>query len=133
MPFIQYTSIQEDGSTSVEWTPYPKPKFRFKKAFKPSPPFSIDEEVIAILTEWYTIRGLSVPPDELDACRGADAHNAKEHENQMAAPVQAVKPVYGTPEFWKDWWKKKKAKDEAAAQVLAKAQAEFAKLSTQEA
>jgi len=133
MPFIQYTKPQEDGIQQVEWTPYPKPKFRFKRVPKPSTSFSMDEEAIAILTEWYKVSGLPVPLEEIEACRGADALAAKVHEAQQAAPSEA-KLVYGTPEFWKDYWKKKNAKkaqaDAAAAALLAKAQAEFASRST---
>jgi hypothetical protein len=135
MPFI--TLKNADGSTEqIEWTPYApiKRKFIFKRAKKETNmnPYSIDDEAIAILKEWYVLRGLPVPPEEIEACRSAPV---AEPPVEVAPPP--AKLEYGTPEFWKDWWKRKKEKEAkaqaAAAALLAKAQAEFAALQLKEA
>jgi hypothetical protein len=79
MPFI--TLKKPDGTQEqIEWTPYPKPKFRIKRVQKVSSlnPYSIDEEAIAILKEWYLLRGLKGPSEEeIAACRGTDAAHAQ--------------------------------------------------------
>jgi hypothetical protein len=71
--------------------------------------------------------------EEIAACRGTDdAHAQAECAPQAEVAAQEQQPPakleYGTPEFWKDWCKKKKAKEAKAAELLAKAQAEFAAL-----
>ena len=100
-------------------------KFKAKKSLATVPqeqilptfhpfPITLEEEVTAAVIEWYTSRGLPVPPEELAACKGIDAQQMAEY-NEILATVEATppKPVYGTPEFWKDWWAKKRAKEAA--------------------
>lgn len=134
MPFI--TLKKPDGtSEEIEWTPYKpyKRKYTIKRIQKEPNmnPYSIDDEAIAILTEWYVSRGLTVPPEEIEACRSKPSE-----PSEQAAPPPA-KLEYGTPEFWKDWWKRKKEKEAkaqaSAAALLLKAQAEFAALQLKEA
>ena len=137
MPFLELRSPGSNVVEMIEWTPYeqPKKKFRFNKA-KPQHeqqnPYSIDDEAVAILTEYYALRGLKPSAQEIADCRGVDAVTQAEHETQMAAPPPPIKHVYGTPEFWKDWWSKKKAKEAAAQALLEKAQADFAALKLKE-
>jgi len=80
---------------------------------KPCPKFAITlgEQMEEALTEWYTALGKSVPQDELQICRDTDAAAAAElvTEKMAALTVAPAKPVYGTPEFWKDYWARKKA------------------------
>lgn len=76
-------------------------------------PLTLEEEVVAGVIEWYMALGKPVPPEDLEACRGIDAALKAEVAAQMAAPVAVVAPAYGTPEFWKQWWAKKKAKEAA--------------------
>jgi hypothetical protein len=134
MPYI--TLNKQDGTEEqIEWTPYPRPKFRIKRLQKVGSlnPYSIDEEAIAILKGWYSLNGLNGPSEEeISACRGTDAANAQaEVVAQQQQPP--AKLEYGTPEFWKDWWRKKKEKEAKAAALLQKAQAEFAALQVKEA
>ena len=138
MPYL--TLKTPTGFEQVEWSPYDKPKakFRFKRSKAvASPevnPYSIDDEAVAILTEYYRIHGLKGPSaQEIADCRGTDALAEETHAAQMAAPPPPAKLEYGTPEFWKDWWRKKKEKEAKAAELLAKAQAEFAALQVKEA
>ena len=72
-------------------------------------PMTLEEEVIYLVKEWYEIRGLPVPPEELESCKGIDAQERAEYER--FTKQNTVKPAYGTPEFWKDWWARKKAKE----------------------
>ena len=69
--------------------------------------------------KWYSNKGEGVPMDEANACLKA----IKEEKAQLeadaaalaAAQAEAVKnptkpkAEYGTPDFWKDYWAKKKA------------------------
>jgi len=79
-------------------------------------PVTFEEEVTALVIEWYTSRGLPVPPEDLEACKGLDKQREAEFDAMIrSAEVPAEKPAYGTPEFWKDWWAKKRAKEAAAS------------------
>ena len=94
-------------------------KFKAKKQVLPTFrtfPVTLEEEVTQGVIDWYTSRGLPVPPEDLAACKGIDAQQEAElkklQEATEAAPAP-LKPAYGTPEFWKDWWAKKRAKEAA--------------------
>jgi hypothetical protein len=74
-------------------------------------PITLEEEVLKGVVEWYMARGLPVPQEDLDACKGIDAVAAAEVAAEVAKPAPPPKPAYGTPEFWKEWWAKKRAKE----------------------
>ena len=98
MPSIPYLKTSELYGEVVNWTPYIKPKFRIKRLVKYVEPAN---EALENLLEYYRLKGLVAPPGEVEACK------------QFLEPAQLcvsapLKPVYGTPEFWKDYWKKKK-------------------------
>lgn len=76
-------------------------------------PITLEEEVLAGVIEWYMALGLPVPQEDLDACKGIDAAVAAEAAVEAAKPPPPPKPAYGTPEFWKEWWAKKRAKEAA--------------------
>jgi hypothetical protein len=97
---IPYLPSSEYYGQVEYWSPNPKPKFRLKRIVKYVEPVN---EAVEILTEWYTSKGLPVPAEELEAC--------KQSLEPVLIASASVKPVYGTPEFWKEWWRKKKAKD----------------------
>ena len=83
-------------------------------------PITFEEEVTALVIEWYTSRGLPVPPEDLEACKGLDKQRQAEFDAMIgSSEVPVEKPVYGTPEFWKDWWAKKRAKEASAAAAAA--------------
>ena len=81
-------------------------------------PITLEEEVVAGVIEWYMALGQPVPPEDLEACRGIDAAARAEVAAEMAAPAAVAPPAYGTPEFWKQWWAKKRAKEAAAKAAL---------------
>lgn len=65
------------------------------------------EEVWQLVQEWYAGRLEPVPEEDRTACM-------KMLEEECvpavaAAPAAAPKPAYGTPEFWKAHWAKKRA------------------------
>jgi hypothetical protein len=101
-----------------------KPKvFRAKKRVSPpasatTTPYRSDfeEEVATAVLEWYQSRGLPVPPEDLEACKGL-AKEREDYWKEIDAMCEKMKPKpeYGTPEFWKDYWAKKKAAAAAAA------------------
>ena len=67
-------------------------------------------QVEEILREWHAEHGTTMPAEEYAACREIDAVEAAEAARiERAAAAAAAKPVYGTAEFWKAYWAKKKA------------------------
>ena len=64
------------------------------------------DQVIDNIYEWYMSRGQNVPREDLEACRDIDREVMETH---LLNPEVNSKPAYGTPEFWKMHWQKKKA------------------------
>ena len=64
------------------------------------------DQVIDNIYEWYMSRGQNVPREDLEACRDIDREVMETH---LLNPEMNSKPAYGTPEFWKMHWQKKKA------------------------
>ena len=75
----------------------------------------IAAEMDALMREWYTNLGQTISPEELKICREIDMAEIAEAARIEAAAAVAAKPVYGTPEFWKAHWAKKKAAGTAGA------------------
>ena len=102
--------------SNVESAPLPKKKFVIKKktvdvaVAVPSLALTKGQEVEELVREWYTTRNLPIPPEEIQICRNIDIEEAAAFKKFMEKPID-IKPAYGTPEFWKDYWAKKKAKD----------------------
>lgn len=75
-------------------------------------PASLAEEAWQLVQEWYAARGEPVPEEDRIACMTM-------LEDECAAlPVVGAtphKPAYGTPEFWKAHWAKKRAQKAAHA------------------
>jgi hypothetical protein len=63
-------------------------------------------------------RGQNVPREDLEACRDIDREVMETH---LLNPEMNSKPAYGTPEFWKMHWQKKKAAAAAATPAPPKA------------
>lgn len=70
------------------------------------------DQVIDNIYEWYMSRGQNVPREDLEACRDIDREVMETH---LLNPEMNSKPAYGTPEFWKMHWQKKKAAAPGAA------------------
>jgi len=75
----------------------------------------IAAEMDALMREWYTNLGQTISPEELTICREIDKAEIAEAARIEAAAAVAAKPVYGTPEFWKAHWAKKRAAGTAGA------------------
>jgi hypothetical protein len=74
----------------------------------------IAAEMDALMREWYENLGQTISPEELKICREIDlAEVAAAEAVEAAAAAASKKPVYGTPEFWKAHWAKKKAAADA--------------------
>jgi hypothetical protein len=69
----------------------------------------IAAEMDALMREWYANLGQTISPEELKICREIDLAEVAAAVAAEAAAVASKKPVYGTPEFWKAYWAKKKA------------------------
>jgi len=84
-----------------------------KKKFVPKrvPPYvyktHIAAEMDALMREWHANLGQTISPEELKICREIDLAEVAAAAAVEAAAVNA-KPVYGTPEFWKAHWAKKR-------------------------
>jgi hypothetical protein len=106
---------------NIESAPLPKKKFVIKKKTvavaetEPAPFLALTkgQEVEELIREWYTTRNLPIPPEEIQICRNIDIEEAAAFKKFMEKPID-IKPAYGTPEFWKDYWAKKKAKESAS-------------------
>ena len=96
-----------NGKNFIAWSPGKEPEKPY--VADPCPKFAITlgEQMEEALREWYAKEGKSPPQDELEICRQTDAAEAKEFDKLYA--LAKPKPVYGTPEFWKDYWARKKA------------------------
>ena len=73
-------------------------------------PILQSEEVWELVKEWYKAKKTMIPIAEVKACKEAIE---KEKEDKLK-PIELVasvpmKPEYGTPSFWADYWAKKKA------------------------
>ena len=75
----------------------------------------IAAEMDALMREWYANLGQTISPEELTICREIDKAEIAEAARIEAAVAVAAKPVYGTPEFWKAHWAKKRAAGTAGA------------------
>ena len=88
-------------------------------------PASLAEEVWQLVQEWYAGRLEPVPDEDRTACMKMLEEERAEREAPAvaaAAPAAAPKPAYGTPEFWKAHWAKKRAASEATAAAAAATQ-----------
>jgi len=103
----------EDGPKFISWKPNQE-----LEPVPPTPPptpmkkmaITLGEQMEEALTEWYNELGKSVPPEELQICREADAVEHKEYLKAVA--LAKTEPIYeyGTPEFWKDFHRRKAEK-----------------------
>ena len=80
---------------------------------------TINEEVWLLVQEWYANHNLPISFEDSDTCLTAI------EEERLSMPLQTIqaiqeqekqkqkqkqKPSYGSPEFWKAYWAKKRAK-----------------------
>ena len=130
MPFLNYNN---DGVISkIEWTPLSKevqPQAPLNEMYKI--PITLGEQTEANIREWYATYGGSISPEEIEICRNIDIETAEENKREMNTPV-VLKYEYGTPEFWKDWWAKKRAKEaKEGTESTAKKLTKVSKLSSE--
>jgi hypothetical protein len=100
--YLLTAAIDEFPAGKISWTPNTGGTYLPPPNPKPSP--TLAEEVWLLVQEWYSTRG-EIPPEEVDACLQAIENPVKE---EPAEPTKPAKPSYGTPEFWKAYWAKKK-------------------------
>lgn len=110
-----------DGTIrKISWKPPQNPIGNFPPPPKAKKePTCLEEEVWELVQEAYRQQGKGVPASEakilLDEIKKAKAAKEKEAKELMEAaknaPLNPVigKPEYGSPEFWKAHWEKKKA------------------------
>jgi len=72
------------------------------------------QEVYASVIEWYKNRNEIVPKEDIDACEQMireEKEEMKRNEEFMANPPPPViqAPTFGSNDYWKDYWAKKKA------------------------
>jgi len=81
-------------------------------------PVTIAQEVLYSVKEWYRLKGVPVPKEDMDACLlmlKEEQEEAERVQKQLQEwvenppPSSPIKAEYGSPEFWKDYWAKKKA------------------------
>ena len=99
-----------NGKKFIAWSPNKEPAAGAPvAAAKPSLkiPITLGEQAEDALREWYTVNGGFPTQDEIEICRQIDVIEKKAFDQfyLLAKP----RPVYGTPEFWKDYHARKKA------------------------
>ena len=67
------------------------------------------EEVMALVQEYYKALGKGVPTVDMMACLEMIKQEKKDVAAEEARPFVA-KPEFGSAEFWKNYWAKKRAK-----------------------
>lgn len=121
------------------WSPNPTPPSSPHPLTSVSTPSAlVSEEVWELVKEWYKNKKSVIPIAEVKACKEA----IEAEKEEKCKPIEQVdpgpmKPEYGSPSFWADYWAKKKAsgwvskadqkKQEKEAKEKAKAEKEKAK------
>lgn len=82
-----------------------KKKIYIRPKSKPYKAMTFGDEVDSLVKEWYALRGLPVPPEDLVGSAIDAAQAAEDARLEAAAAVAAetipdVAPPFGTPEFW---------------------------------
>jgi hypothetical protein len=105
--YLLTAAIDEFPAGKIRWTPNETGIYLPPPNPKPSP--TLAEEVWLLVQEWYSTRG-EIPAEEVDACLQAIQEETAELAKpaEPAEPAKPAKPSYGTPEFWKAYWAKKK-------------------------
>lgn len=80
-----------------------KKKIYIRPKSKPYKAMTFGDEVDSLVKEWYALRGLPVPPEDLvgsaiDAAQAAE--DARLEAAAAAETIPDVAPPFGTPEFW---------------------------------
>ncbi len=113
---LYFTHREEGWPEYLTWTPPDDPPPKPVKNHVPEPDLLLSEEVLQIVETYYREKGQSVPKDEYDACMEEIRRERQERDNpQVVAftppPAPQTRPDYGTPEYWKWWWKTKPERD----------------------
>jgi len=70
------------------------------------------EYIFASVIEWYRVRGEEIPDEDLNWCEEYLKQEAEEKikSNELLnTPLPPEKPSFGSGDYWKDYWAKKKA------------------------
>jgi hypothetical protein len=70
------------------------------------------EQVIANIKEWYRVLGKPVPKEDLEACeqiKKEEEDKYKEIQEYLASPYVPPKAQFGSADYWKAYWEKKRA------------------------
>ena len=97
---LTWSLIEEPSKEILKVVKYPK----VPRVLSPA------EEVWASVQEYAKIHNIGISPEDVKIC----LDDIKEEKKKMAEPIdmtpsKPAKAEYGTPEFWKDHWAKKKA------------------------
>jgi len=100
----------------LTWAPNPEPLEKMVIRTYKAPPTPA-EDVWKQVQQWYHDRGQPIPAEEAIACRkeivAEKAAMKASAEALEVAKVEAAaaptKPLFGSGEYWKDYWAKKRA------------------------
>jgi hypothetical protein len=101
-----YIHFKDGSQPPIPWNynePAPAAKAAKAVAVKTLTPA---EEIFESVKEFYRLKGQPVPPSDIEDCLYFIKEEANPKPPETFAPS---KPTYGSPEFWKAHWEKKKA------------------------
>lgn len=70
------------------------------------------EYIFASVIEWYRVRGIEIPEEDINWCEEYIKQELEEKERHIQllnTPLPPEKPSFGSGDYWKDYWAKKKA------------------------
>lgn len=114
---LYFTHREEGWPEYLTWTPFDDSVQQPIQNHVVKPDLLPSEEVLQILEEYCRTKGIPVPKEDYDACmeeihKEREARdNPTEPEYTPAPPSAPVRPEYGTPDYWKWWWKTKPERD----------------------
>ena len=87
---------------------------------------STTDDIEALVTKWYFQRKQKIPEEDKEWLKAYREQEGVGGEILWSEPLpdsvqllttpSGLKPAYGTKEFWKDWWARKKEKERVAAE-----------------
>ena len=110
--FLKMEAYAGRPACLLKWSPNPEPETRIQSYYKPCSLPS--EDIWTEVQLWCASRGIPVPPEDEEACmkmiaeEKATIQAIPEMLEKARAEPSTEKPSFGSPEYWKAYWAKKR-------------------------